>query len=634
MHFSLDHPYLFTLSVRKSVSVILLATGLAACGGGGSDAITSAPSVASNLVATSVRLSATSAACPNGGIVVNGGIDSNGNKVLDDSEITSTQNVCNGTPGTNGTNGANGLTTLVLVTSESAGTNCPTGGKKIAAGQDANSNAVLDAGEVSSTAYVCNGTNGTNGANGTNGSNGANGLSSLTSIVPEPAGAMCTYGGSKVSNGMDSNANSVLDAAEVTASNYVCNGAPGATGPTGATGLAGPGLMWVNVTGTTQQAAANTGYLANNDISQVTITLPSAPVLGDIVQVSGIGTGGWKIAQNAGQSILTKNLPGGFGATWTARETNRTWYSLASSADGNKLVAGALSGQLYTSADAGVTWTARETARNWYAVASSADGSKLAAADYGGQLYTSADAGVTWIAREAARNWYALASSADGSRLVAAVNGGQLYTSTDAGVTWTARETARIWVSVAMSADGSKLLAANYGGQLYTSSDVGVTWTARDVNRNWRGVTMSADGSKLLAANYGGQLYTSTDGGLLWTARETTRNWLSVASSADGNKLLAGHYGGQLYTSIDAGVTWTTHETSRNWYAVAISADGAKLAAAAVGLGGQLYTSIAASTTIGVAGFISGAQYDAVDLQCVGNNVFMVRGYVGALTVQ
>ena len=93
------------------------------------------------------------------------------------------------------------------------------------------------------------------------------------------------------------------------------NGAPGATGNTGvtgtqgATGAAGPGVTWVNVTGITQQAASNTGYMANN-ASRVTITLPAAPVLGDIIQVNGVGTGGWTITLNSGQSVITQSIPG------------------------------------------------------------------------------------------------------------------------------------------------------------------------------------------------------------------------------------------------------------------------------------------------------------------------------------
>ncbi|MCA3147662.1 MAG: hypothetical protein ING18_01050 [Burkholderiales bacterium] len=48
-----------------------------------------------------------------------------------------------------------------------------------------------------------------------------------------------------------------------------------------------------------------------------------------------------------------------------------------------------LGGQIYTSSDAGVTWTARESARGWYSVASSADGQRLVAVAWDGQIYTS-----------------------------------------------------------------------------------------------------------------------------------------------------------------------------------------------------------------------------------------------------
>jgi hypothetical protein len=76
-------------------------------------------------------------------------------------------------------------------------------------------------------------------------------------------------------------------------------------------------------------------------------------------------------------------------------------------------------GRIYTSSDSGVSWTARESDRNWFGVASSADGSKLVASVEHGQLYTSSDSGVSWTARESNRYWWNVASSADGSKLVA-----------------------------------------------------------------------------------------------------------------------------------------------------------------------------------------------------------------------
>ena len=55
------------------------------------------------------------------------------------------------------------------------------------------------------------------------------------------------------------------------------------------------------------------------------------------------------MAQNAGQTILGANLGLVAGVSWTARESSRNWTSVASSADGSKLVAVANNGQIYTS---------------------------------------------------------------------------------------------------------------------------------------------------------------------------------------------------------------------------------------------------------------------------------------------
>jgi len=72
-----------------------------------------------------------------------------------------------------------------------------------------------------------NGANGANGANGTNGTNGKDGKTTLTKTTKEPAGANCTYGGTKFETGLDANNNGTLDSAEVitTQTKYVCNGA-------------------------------------------------------------------------------------------------------------------------------------------------------------------------------------------------------------------------------------------------------------------------------------------------------------------------------------------------------------------------------------------------------------------------
>jgi photosystem II stability/assembly factor-like uncharacterized protein len=61
---------------------------------------------------------------------------------------------------------------------------------------------------------------------------------------------------------------------------------------------------------------------------------------------------------------------------------------VASSADGTKLVAVALTGYIYTSADSGATWTQTGAQELWNSVASSADGTKLVAVAYGDYIYT------------------------------------------------------------------------------------------------------------------------------------------------------------------------------------------------------------------------------------------------------
>ena len=65
----------------------------------------------------------------------------------------------------------------------------------------------------------------------------------------------------------------------------------------------GGGITWAEVTGTSQSASINSGYIANN-ASLVTITLPTTAPVGSVLQVVGSGAGGWKVAQNSGQSIV------------------------------------------------------------------------------------------------------------------------------------------------------------------------------------------------------------------------------------------------------------------------------------------------------------------------------------------
>ncbi|HPO15341.1 MAG TPA: hypothetical protein PLI09_17995 [Candidatus Hydrogenedentes bacterium] len=400
---------------------------------------------------------------------------------------------------------------------------------------------------------------------------------------------------------------------------------------------------WTVVTADTQMDA-NNGYIANA-ASLLTLTLPiSASInIGDTVRVSGVGIGGWKIAQNAAQSILAGALPiPGSVGPWTPHESLRTWKALASSSDGAKLVACDQIGYIYTSTDTGVTWTPRvESMGGWEGIASSDDGAKLVACDMF-SIYTSADSGATWTDRFAPmESWTAIASSSDGAKLAACAYNGSIYTSADSGATWTPHATSQYWQDVASSSDGVKLVACSgvpSGGSIFTSTDSGATWASHGSSQYWISVASSSDGTKLVACVYNGQIYTSTDSGLTWIARDTARSWNSVASSADGTRLVACvNYGG-IYVSTDSGVTWAANPNTFSpdglWTDVASSADGTKLVAcSAWGYGGRIYTydSKNTTTTLGTTGYISGGQNTAIELQYIGNDIFMPLSYVGSL---
>jgi len=80
--------------------------------------------------------------------------------------------ICNGVDGNAGTAGPQGANALVEVIEEPSGANCAAGGQKIEAGTDENGNDTLDAAEVASTSYVCNGEAGSAGAAGAQGAPG------------------------------------------------------------------------------------------------------------------------------------------------------------------------------------------------------------------------------------------------------------------------------------------------------------------------------------------------------------------------------------------------------------------------------------------------------------------------------
>lgn len=469
----------------------------------------------------------------------------------------------------------------------------------------------------------------------------ARGTTARVLISAEAPGARCKTGGFRIDAGLDADANGTLDPNEITTTGHVCNGRNGAKGTDGTDSTDGsePGteLTWSVVTSTAQQAEVNNGYIAANDSAQVVITLPASAAVGEIVRIAGAGAGGWKVEQNAGQTINGGPLGVEAGASWTPHGPVLEWPVVSSSADGIRLAAADWHGSIWTSTDRGQTWTERlaDVDQQWTGVASSADGQRLVAAAYAGYLYTSSNGGATWTARmtDATRWWYDVASSSDGLRLVAAEAGGTLHVSTDGGQTWTPRATdmARSWLAVTSSSDGMRLAAVESTGYVHTSTDGGVTWTQRGASRDWADIASSADGQRLVAVGYGDAIFTSVDGGVTWTPRDSPRTWISVASSADGQRLVAVEQDGRIYASTDAGVSWTPRESDRTWRSTAMSAAGDSLVALAANE--PIYTSTS-WTTIGTTGAISGGAYDSIELQSLGDGRFNVIGHEGSPAVE
>jgi hypothetical protein len=428
-------------------------------------------------------------------------------------------------------------------------------------------------------------------------------------------------------------------AGSVTASNFTGAG-HGLTNVPGA-------FFWVTVSNLSEQILPNMGYITTNTTTAVTLTLPSLPGVGDVYKVAGVGAGGWKIAQNANQMIAAGNLVSGIGQNWQAiGPGTANWSSVAASASGAIIAATIYGSYIYISTNSGVSWVQRASPQNWSDIAVSVDGTIMAAtvgsSSANGYIWTSTDSGANWSqSGSSLLKWVSIASSANGTKLVAAVYNSYLYVSSDSGANWTSTGSSGLgnlyWTSVASSASGSNLVAAASGGQIYTSTNSGSSWQLRTNNASlsWNAVASSSDGSRLVAVLGLGSIYNSTDYGATWTLNPTTTaSGSSVASSSDGNRLVAAYgsttVSGYIYTSTDSGATWAPgNAPSAKWMGVASSSDGSLLAA--VVYGGNIYVSSQASTTIGTAGYLLGPQHSAIELMCVGTNLFLPLSHEGTI---
>ncbi len=414
------------------------------------------------------------------------------------------------------------------------------------------------------------------------------------------------------------------------------DGSPAFAGTVSANGFAGNGagltnvpgtFNWTVVSNTNIQLQSNLGYLFTTN-TMVTFTLPPTANPGDVIYISSGGFGGWKILQNAGQSIKSPNSLLNY-STWTNRPVpnNTAWSALACSTNGQRIMgvsssfSGSISYPFVLSADGGVTWRTNGFSQS-YSIASSADGSILYIGGGFGLLNTSTDFGSSWASTSIGNsaNITGLACSADGTKVYAAGTSGFIFYSPDSGADWFQRNQSGSWTGLACSSDGSKVVAGS-SGSVFTSSNFGANWTQRSIQARY--VACSSDGTRIIAAQASGAVYISSDSGATWT-QGLFGNWSSVASSADGTKLVAAASSGVIYTSLDSGNTWIAQNSgSRSWLSLASSADGTKLIA---GVNfGQIWTSqltTTTSSTTGTSGYLQGLNFSTIQLLYMGNGVW------------
>jgi hypothetical protein len=266
--------------------------------------------------------------------------------------------------------------------------------------------------------------------------------------------------------------------------------------------------------------------IVSTDSGHTWQTNQTSPVYGTCVCSSADGTKLATFSLNGGNPgiYVSTNSGGTWEKTVSPSTFNVTSMSLAASADASILIESGSGSYIYVSTNSGLTWSiGGSPSHAWTSVASSADGTKLVAAASGG-IYTSTNFGSTWTATTAPdAAWSSIACSADGNQLI--TSGSATYLSTNFGYDW--RMASPQTGKLASSANGTRLVIA--GNSMYTSSDSGATWISNGAPQFWTSIASSADGSELVANNRNSGI---------WIGRTLPSPQMNVASST-GNLALS-----------------------------------------------------------------------------------------------
>ena len=282
---------------------------------------------------------------------------------------------------------------------------------------------------------------------------------------------------------------------------------------------------------------------------------------------------------------------------------NTNWISLATSADGTRLIATTAWPwqEVFTSTNRGDTWNRNSLTGYFTDVACSADAAVFLAVGDGCRFST--NSGVTWTAPVTPNLEYAVhgqscACSADGTTMyVAAFDGaplGVVYCSTNSGRDWNMSSFGVGLNAIACSADGRVAVCAGsagyhgFGGMIQVSTNSGASWRPADfpfAGYGWDRVAASGDGRTLFATMRGAYdstlrgIYRSTDSGTTWSPTTATNiETTCLAVSANGQNIVYAQSSGEVFRSDDGGNTWSNFDTFTASDATIISsADGATL---------------------------------------------------------
>ena len=178
---------------------------------------------------------------------------------------------------------------------DSSGSNITTGNYNTCIGDDAGTNLNGSESSCIMIGYSSGGFLGQSNklqiGNGTGTGNGEIDAAYISGIYNKTVGATSTV--------VLSDSNDQIGGLPSGTSGYVLT--QGATAPSWQPTLPG-GINWTRETGDTITSVVNHGYI-NTNVGLTTYTLPATAALGTIIAIMGESSGGWKIAQNAGQSI-------------------------------------------------------------------------------------------------------------------------------------------------------------------------------------------------------------------------------------------------------------------------------------------------------------------------------------------